>query len=424
MFASLAPSPKGIPESMKSKATQISLLCSIAVVDFFALGIVLTLFAHLFLAPNLFFSAAVSHGQRLHYLGIALALAPIGQLLSNPVWGDLSDRYGRRLLLLITVGGTTVSFLLAALAIQQASYSLLLLAQLLTGIFSGNITVAQASLADMTPHSSKKSGRFNLIQIGIGVGMLLGPWSAAWLLGHHFSVTMPFYLATVLAFLLWLAMWFLFAETRVHQSSASTKSTDWLAGIKQIKAALMAKGLRFTLLAWFVFMLGWEFYMRYFANFLQSSSLQFNEQQVGHLFSYLGLVYLLCQVIIIQPSTKFLPAKKVLVPSGVAVAVFIFLMGLSMQAVFLYLMITCYIVSIALFIPNFNAVLSDRASTWHQGSVFGMAVSLHALSTIIISLIGGYLIIYSVRLPLLIGGVMILLGSMIFIKQINGVKTV
>ncbi len=415
---------------MKKYFANISLIFCIAVVDFFALGVVLTLFARLFLVSPAFFSAAIGHTQRLHYLAFALTLAPVGQLISNPIWGDLSDRYGRKNLLLITVGGTVISLLFSAVAIQIHSYGLLLTAQLLTGIFSGNITVAQASLADITPQSKQKPGRFNLIQVGIGCGMVLGPLIAAWLLSRSYSFAMPFYIVTLLCALLWLGLLAIYRETcQSVVAPAQAKTIDWLVGIKQLGRVFKAKGLRVLLLAWFVFMLGWDFYMRYFTNFLQDSSLNFTEQQVGHVYSYLGLVYLLCQVMIIQPSTRFFVARKVLVPAGVAVAVFIFLMGLSKQATFLYVMITCYIVNMALFIPNFNAVLSNQASAQHQGSVFGMAISLHALSTIIMSFVGGYLIVYSARLPLLCGGVIILLGSSIFlfikkIKQSQGVKIV
>src|SRR3990167_8028914 len=92
----------------------ILLLVIVAVVDFIGLGIVLTTFVPLFLSPHGIFPYAISTIQRQHFLGLALAMAPLGQLFATPVLGALSDMYGRKKLLIITLSGTGISMLMTA----------------------------------------------------------------------------------------------------------------------------------------------------------------------------------------------------------------------------------------------------------------------------------------------------------------------
>ncbi|OGT30619.1 MAG: hypothetical protein A3E87_06565 [Gammaproteobacteria bacterium RIFCSPHIGHO2_12_FULL_35_23] len=404
---------------MSYKTTiNIFLLSNVALVDFFSLGVVLTCFAPLFLSSHGVFENSLVTADRLYWLGIALAMAPLGQLISTSVLGALSDLYGRKKLLLITLLGSVCSLLIVIYGIDEQALLFVLLGRFLTGLFSGNVSIAQASLADMTKIAALKAWRFNFLQIGIGLGMLLGPLLGSKLIDQSSPAgfTLPFYLALALMIIELFLIVFCYQETlptATEDKVNKLAGINWLFGIKQIGAAFKAKGIRDLLIAWFIFMLGWEFYVQFFTNFLQEGKLAFSANEIGNLFAYLGLVYLCCQVIIVQPSTRLFLARKVMVPASVAVAMFIFLMGFATTKDYIYVMITVYIISMAIFIPNFNAVLSENAQACYQGTVFGMSVSLHALSTVIITSLGGVLIAYNVQLPLLGGGLLIGLASII-----------
>jgi predicted MFS family arabinose efflux permease len=245
--------------------------------------------------------------------------------------------------------------------------------------------------------------------------MLFGPMLGGKLLNTSSAAgfATPFYWSFAASVAVLLLVAFFFSETRQADNKLATSPVEAFAGFKRIAYVFQIKGIRRLLIAWVVFMLGWDFYMQYFSNYLLGV-LHFDPNQIGNFFSYLGIAYLVAQIAIVQPSTRFFSAKKMLVPAGVVVAACIFAIGLVESVSLVYLLITIYIVAIGLFIPNFNAMLSDRADQQHQGVAFGACVSLHALTTLTMALIGGVLLTFSLRLPLVGGGILIFLGCIIF----------
>src|ERR1017187_2171695 len=117
-------------------------------------------------------------GARGFVIGLIFASYSAMQFIFSPIWGRLSDRYGRRPILLISTAGAALSYVLFALGSGIANHQLalgaLLVSRMFAGPCGGNLTVAQAYIADITP-PELRSKRMGLIGMAFGLGFILGP---------------------------------------------------------------------------------------------------------------------------------------------------------------------------------------------------------------------------------------------------------
>src|SRR6266498_4584141 len=110
-------------------------------------------------------------------IGLLMASYSVMQFIFAPVWGRLSDRIGRRPVLLVSTAGAAVSYSVFALGSGlngQFALAVLLLSRMFAGICGANITVAQAYVADITP-AEERSKRMGLIGMAFGLGFIFGP---------------------------------------------------------------------------------------------------------------------------------------------------------------------------------------------------------------------------------------------------------
>jgi MFS family permease len=141
-------------------------------------------------------------------VGWIVALYGLAQLLFLPVWGWVSDRVGRRPVILVSLLGTAVSF--AVLATAQ-SIPLVYLARALTGLFAGSIGAAQAVVTDLTPEAERTSG-MGLIGAAFGASLVVGPAAGGALAALHEQA--PFYAIVVVAGANFLLAWLALPESR------------------------------------------------------------------------------------------------------------------------------------------------------------------------------------------------------------------
>lgn len=395
------------------RKVNLILIFLLSIIETFSLGLILSLFAPLFLSDQGIFSATVSHAERLHLLGLAFAITPLAQLFTASFLGQLSDRYGRKVILLISITGSLVSILLLILSIQQHQFFILLISRFMSGIFASNVAVSQAAIADMTEKAKiNKVQRFNYLEIGLGLGMLFGPWLGSQLLvWHENNFALPFFYSCILLLIVNLLFACFFKETLLHPDMQQ-KKYHWYQGLHFLLKACRTKGIRSLLFCWAVFMLGWSLYLKFFTNFLRDG-LHLNQQGIGHTYVYMGLLYLACQLFIVMPLAKKIKARIWLMPSMLGVGIFIFLMGFAPTINFLNLAMIGYMLSMAVFLPTFHTQLSNLAHEYEQGAIFGMSVSIHACMNILSGLLGGFLVAWFSKSPLLSAGALICFSCLI-----------
>lgn len=354
---------------------------------------VFSTFPALFLKTPIF--SFENHAMAIRALGAAFAAAPLAEFLFTPFLGKLSDLWGRKHLLQASLLLNVFAHFLLWLAIQEQHYLLLLVARFLMGMACGNMAMVEAKVADST-RPRYLAFRFNLLQIAMGAGMFLGPMIAGYFLNFgHFTAVILALACLNGGLFFWVSIYF--QDSPVCQKPAS------------IVAKLpLSPALCLLYLTWFIFMLGWTYYFQFFGVFLQQV-LSMSPLRIGQMFAYLGLLYLLYQILLVQGSTLFLKPEKVVLPAVAMTALFIFLMGFSHQVLSLYILLPAYGISMALFMPNFH-VLIARASESRGQRGFGGLLSLRALTTVLGSLLGSSFLIFSPRSALFGAGLLIFIS--------------
>jgi DHA1 family tetracycline resistance protein-like MFS transporter len=170
-------------------------------------------------SPHYLLAADVSLGTGYILLGGMVAMYPIMQFFATPVLGQLSDRYGRRPILALSLFGTALGYVLFAVGILLKSIPLLFVARALDGLTGGNVSVAQAAIADLTlPKDRTKN--FGLIGAAFGFGFILGPFLGGTLADPSvvswFTAATPFWFAAILATFNTLSVLWFFSETNQH----------------------------------------------------------------------------------------------------------------------------------------------------------------------------------------------------------------
>jgi MFS family permease len=325
---------------------------------------------------------SASQGQVEALLGSLLfALFTLAQFLAAPLWGLLSDRIGRRPVMLISIAGNLAAYLLWAVA---GHFWLLLISRLLAGCMSGNIAVATAAMADITPRD-KRTAAMGLVGMAFGLGMICGPaigglsWHflpqpASALTTAWFQLT-PFtgvaLVAAALSAINLLWAWRRFAETRNPAVDGSGgRSLNPLRCFTQRLAA----GLSHINVAYCIFMIcfaGMEATLVFVARDL----LGFGPGAIGALFVWFGLISAAVQGGLVRPLAKRIDDRRLSL-IGMAVQV----PGYVVMALLPHWPSTLLIVAgsalltsgMGLCMPGLTALVSKRVDDEHQGQALGI----------------------------------------------------
>ncbi|MEM9242514.1 MAG: MFS transporter [Pseudomonadota bacterium] len=410
------------PAQAKNYFVNKLLLVAVVTLDYSAIGVVYTSILFLFVDSKHSFISIYNRHERFIILGLLFAITYAGQFLAAPVLGKFSDQWGRRKGLIITTSGTFCGIFLSGVAINAGSLALLFISRLITGLFAANLSIAQASFADISQNKSR-TVHFNLLEIGIGAGSIIGP-----MLGSHlidaklvgwFSYSTPFYILSIVNLIIVILLMALFRETvsetqlqtyrfqrNMNQTRQENKLT-WMIGINNIIQAFYMAEVRFLFLMWALFSIGFAFYIQFFNAFLRGS-VNFSEVQIGHLYVVVGIMYAVLQITVVFPLVSSIRAERLIKPSLIVAAIFLLLLGLSRTEWQVYLFRLVYMLAIIIFMPCFNAVVANETTPANEGHVFGILASIYAFASIPISIIGSIVASYDIVMPLAISGIMML----------------
>src|SRR6516165_2696158 len=216
-------------------------------------------------------------------IGFLLASYSFMQFLAAPLLGWLSDKYGRRPILLCSLIGSAFGYLLMANAV---SLSMLYLARGIMGAAGASVGTASAYIADITPPENR-SRRIGLIGAAFGVGFILGPATGGIL--SHFSVVAPFWFAAILSILNAIAMWILLPEPERHavrqQGPVDLRETFEQAGSWRLGVIT---------LIYFIGIAGFAIVTVIYAQ-VSNRRFDLNQSQISYIFVMMGLIGALIQ---------------------------------------------------------------------------------------------------------------------------------
>jgi len=390
---------------MKSKTSLVTLLI-IIFIDMIGVGIIIPIL------PLVFFEASIlpeatSHVMRTFLLGLLLASYPLAQFIGAPMLGVLSDKHGRKNILIISLLGSAIGYALFAYGIIIGNIYILFFSRLLDGFTGGNISVARAAIADISTKENKVKN-FGLIGMVFGVGFIVGPFVGGKLTDASFvswfTYTTPFWAAMLLVTLNIIFILLVFEETLKERIQ---KKITLFTGFLDIREGFANKTLRPLFITSFFVFFGWSFFTMFFQIFLYDT-FTFTPAQIGTYFAYIGLWIAIAQGIIIRPiSTKVTPEKLVMW-SLFAVPVVLLFYLVATKTYMLYLIVPFLAVSFGFITPNLSTLLSNAVSESKQGEVLGTQQSMLSLANVFPAVLGGISLALNVHLPIMLAAVTIL----------------
>ena len=309
---------------------------------------------------------ATEFGASPFVIGLLFASFSASQLIASPLLGEWSDRWGRRPVLILSLIGTVISFVMLALA---DSLAMLFAARIVDGLSGGNITTARAYIADSTTEE-KRAEAYGFLGVAFGLGFIIGPALGGAF--SHISITAPIWVAAGVTVVATVLAWLWLPETvhRVHAVSVSPwAALRGLAGRRDIRVLLSVD---------FIYWMAFAVYQTTFALF-GAYRFGFDAAKTGYVLSAFGLLGVLVQGGMVGPVVRRLGERRTLTIGLLLTAI-----GWGGSAatyslpVFIALLVPGAI-GIGLCNATLSALISHAAPPGEQGRVQGAAGALESL---------------------------------------------
>lgn len=402
----------------KSNRRDLAIIAFTAFLNFIGLTLAIPIFTPLCLdQTGGIIALGTSIPVRTTILGLLLGIFPLCQFFTSPLLGALSDRLGRKKILLFAIAGTGAGYIIMALSILVESLPLAFLSRIITGGFSGSLAVTQSAIADLSDENSRAKN-FGLLGAAFGTSLFIGPALGGFLsdptINARFNFATPFWLAAFLTAINFLQVAWQFCETLPPEKR---RHADFhlLVGPINIIKAFQTTAYRRLFLVVFALAFGFNFFTQFFQVYL-IDQFAATPKQLGIVLSYLGIWSILTQAVFVRPiSKKFAPVK--------ILPVSLLLLAASFPALLMakdFWMLFPVMIFIPVFnglsSPNLTAVVCGLGGDKSHGEILGINQSVMAMAQFLPPLIGGYIVGQHFTLPLWITSGSILLAWILFLR--------
>lgn len=333
-------------------------------------------------------------------VGTIISIFSLFQFLFSPILGRLSDKYGRKPVLILSSFLNSMSYFLIFFSQQ---IWLLILARVLAGVGSANISVAQAYIAD-TSSAHERTKKLGFIGAAFGLGFIVGPVLGG-IASSHFSIQVAFLIPAILSLINTGLIFLILPESnKVLQKHIKIE----LFNLKVTKEVLEPKNMAFLLLLFFFVNFALSLIIGVFS-LLGQAKFGWNEAQNGYFFGLIGIGSFTTQGFFIPLMLKKINELGMIKMGLVTFSISIVLMGLSPWA---WLTVVTGLVTpfaVSLIMINTQSLISIESKQEEQGIVMGVTQSFGALGRVFGPLMGGILALYSLSVPFIVSGVVTVL---------------
>ncbi|NLF73549.1 MAG: MFS transporter [Candidatus Anammoximicrobium sp.] len=359
------------------------------------------------------------HGWR---LGLLMASFSIMQFVFAPIWGRISDHWGRRPVLIVGLLGSVLFYTLFGVATVMKSLALLFVARIGAGIAGATIPTAQAYIADSTSLENRPKG-MALIGMAFGLGFTFGPLVAYLAVpsGHGDPGPWPGYAAAILSALALLLAIFKLPESKhAHSESAARRIWDW----RTFHAALVQPSIGLLLAGVFVCVFSFATYETTLSMLVKGGDaaaqmpFHFSFRQVCLTYAYIGLTLALVQGGVVRRLAGRVSEAGLSVSGAVIETMGYGLMVVAVwqQSIGLVLGAAALVVGgFALMHPSLNSLLSRRSDPQQQGAILGLGQSVSALARILGSGVGIPLLRQRLEMPYYVSAGMMVVGLVLLV---------
>jgi len=348
------------------------------------------------------------------------AAFPLAQFIFAPILGQLSDKFGRKKIMIVSIIGTSASYILFAIAIVTKNIPLLFFARIMDGCTGGNVSVAQAVIGDISSPQNRAKN-FGLIGMAFGLGFIFGPVIGGIGSDHHlvswFTAATPFYFTAALSIInVFLILKFLPETLKVK----SEKRLDITRPIHNIAMAFSQPGLRNIMPSTFLFNCGFTFFTTFFA-VIMSTKYHFTQSGIGNYFAYVGIMIIVSQGLLVRRVAKIAKDYQVLRFSlfGTGFCLLAFFLIPSSSQYLLYC-VPPFLAGFNALTMSFNASLITRVTPENmRGEAMGINSSVMAIAQALPAIISGYIATIGATLPIIVGSFICLSAGLCFWMLFN-----
>jgi MFS transporter, DHA1 family, tetracycline resistance protein len=396
---------------------QFWIILLVVAISFIGSSIAYPIFPPLFLQSTnqLMVSAEWSETSRRIFLGLTLAIFPLGQFIGSPILGRNSDLYGRKKVLVISLTGSVLGYLLTVISFWTNCFWLLLFSRFLTGFMEGTFAVARAFVSDLS--TINKFVGFGRLNTMAGIGYIIGPIIGGLFSNSNlvpwFSWSFPFTFAALVSIItLGLAWW----KLQEHKTLGTAKKESILSQLNIIQQfRLLFRNnphlihlLIISTLFTFSVDMFYEFGPVYLAGKWSMSPSMIAVYNAGLSAALaLGASWLPYHL------SKHMPMQKVITLAMMTTTLIFAAMIAFQYPMSMFLFFALIGFSITSVTTTMTIHISDRSHATIQGEVMGAQLSLRTLGDAIICLIGALLIVASIILPIVLCCIMSLMATIL-----------
>lgn len=355
-------------------------LALVIFIDSLTLGLVIPIFAALFNDPYGILPIATSQSDRNLFFSMAVSLPMFAMLFGGPILGELSDRWGRKTVLMVSLTGIFLSCLASVLSFYVGSVLILIISRIFVNLMDSSQAIAQAAIIDIS-HPDEKVKNMSLITIAGSLGWIVGPVLGGLLADPKicawFSYDTPFWASALLALINLIALQYFFVETRVptehEKHSWITVFGKVLNGFSDRRIVLLSIGFGALQFAWAG--------IYQVTNLLLADRFQYGAAKLGIFSTYIALIFTLFLAIILPKFLRIFSLLSV-ARTGLALAMLscvLFMIWQTNQLLIWFALIPG-IVGMGMSYNTILGLYSNAVGANEQGKVMGVSTGVVALA--------------------------------------------
>jgi DHA1 family tetracycline resistance protein-like MFS transporter len=347
-------------------------------------------------------------------IGLIAGIFSLMQFIFTPVWGHLSDRYGRKPILIMSLTGSVISYIILAQVFSGALLSplALILARAFAGIFAANISAAQAVISDTTTAEDRTRG-MGLIGAAFALGFVFGP-AIGGFLAKYFGYAVPIYVSAFLSLAALILCITVFKETlspEIREKNRLKKDRIRIMDFKQLYLTVKKPEMGSYIIISFFLIFSFSNIFGTFQLYAErSDGLNLQEDEIGFLFSFLGIFGAIVQSFVLKMFRNKFGDERTLVIGNFFGIFGLGLIAFSFNIPFLLFVLTILALGNGLYTPTTLSLISQNAPHDEQGKILGINQSLGSLARFFGPLWGGFVYQnFGYKFPFITGGVFMIL---------------